>query len=356
MIQSIEVDNFRCFHTTKIDGFKRINLIAGKNNGGKTSLLEALLLGCWPSGYSLYSLQSYIRQLQKDIIYNDPKSYWLNIFNESNKKDAIIKLFDTDRGQSTATIKFDNTEPIIGISADDTNQRFEQPIFASRIVSEYGWKDGEKMESWAEAGPNIPNLLQYIASPSLIPCHLITQKSGIELKDIGFFHDSLRMAGTTNEFLRAFRIIDPTITDTTTLSIGQTNLYLKSNGGDWKPIQLFGDAISKVASYVTAIVRNQNKVILIDEIENGIHHTAQQDIWRMLYQLAVEFGVQVFATTHSKEMIESFITAAQRNNFEQDVVYFEMARHAQTNEIIGIKHEIEILEYELENDANVRGE
>jgi AAA15 family ATPase/GTPase len=42
MIDAIEINNFRCFHQTKIGGFKSINLIGGKNNSGKTALLEAV--------------------------------------------------------------------------------------------------------------------------------------------------------------------------------------------------------------------------------------------------------------------------------------------------------------------------
>ncbi len=42
MIQSISIENFRCFDVTEIKGFERINLITGKNNSGKTCLLEAL--------------------------------------------------------------------------------------------------------------------------------------------------------------------------------------------------------------------------------------------------------------------------------------------------------------------------
>ncbi len=42
MLASIEIKNFRCFENTNIQGFGRINLVTGKNNSGKTCLLEAL--------------------------------------------------------------------------------------------------------------------------------------------------------------------------------------------------------------------------------------------------------------------------------------------------------------------------
>ena len=45
MIDGISIENFRSFHKTTISGFERINLFGGKNNVGKTSLLEAFFVG-----------------------------------------------------------------------------------------------------------------------------------------------------------------------------------------------------------------------------------------------------------------------------------------------------------------------
>ena len=44
MLKSVTIRNFRVFEELSIDHLSRINLIAGRNNAGKTSLLEALFL------------------------------------------------------------------------------------------------------------------------------------------------------------------------------------------------------------------------------------------------------------------------------------------------------------------------
>src|SRR5439155_22561170 len=46
MWQSFRVKNFRCFPDLEIADLARVNLIAGKNNSGKTALLEAIRLHC----------------------------------------------------------------------------------------------------------------------------------------------------------------------------------------------------------------------------------------------------------------------------------------------------------------------
>ncbi|GAC1393566.1 MAG: hypothetical protein NVS4B11_00190 [Ktedonobacteraceae bacterium] len=43
ILPSLEIRNFRGFHHLQIERLGRVNLIVGKNNIGKTSLLEALL-------------------------------------------------------------------------------------------------------------------------------------------------------------------------------------------------------------------------------------------------------------------------------------------------------------------------
>jgi AAA ATPase domain len=44
MLQNIVVKNFRCFPSLRLHPLSRMNLIAGMNNTGKTSLLEAIHL------------------------------------------------------------------------------------------------------------------------------------------------------------------------------------------------------------------------------------------------------------------------------------------------------------------------
>ena len=50
--------------------------------------------------------------------------------------------------------------------------------------------------------------------------------------------------------------------------------------------------------------------MVIDEAENGIHHSVQHNYWRMVLQTAQENNVQVFATTHSWDCVSGFAQAA----------------------------------------------
>ena len=82
----------------------------------------------------------------------------------------------------------------------------------------------------------------------------------------------------------------------------------------------------------------------------------QSDFWTMLFQLAVEFNIQIFATTHSSEMIEAFAEVAQKPQFANKGVFFELFRHIKTNEIIANKFNPNTLEYNIQHKLSLRGE
>ncbi len=68
-----------------------------------------------------------------------------------------------------------------------------------------------------------------------------------------------------------------------------------------------------------------------------------------------ELDVQIFSTTHSLEMIQAFRDVGVKDYPDSDA-YFELNRHYKTNRIIGIKRDLDILDYAIEHGKGVRGE
>ena len=97
------------------------------------------------------------------------------------------------------------------------------------------------------------------------------------------------------------------------------------------PLKSFGDGASRVLAVALALANSRNGFLLLDEAENGIHYTAQDEYWGMIFQSAYEYNAQVLATTHSADCISSFARAALRNeridgrlirlNMYDDVLY-----------------------------------
>ena len=79
------------------------------------------------------------------------------------------------------------------------------------------------------------------------------------------------------------------------------------------PLKSLGDGAMRLFSVALALSRSKNGFLVIDEAENGIHHTVHEDLWKMVINAASESNVQVIATTHSADCIAGFARAAIAN-------------------------------------------
>ncbi len=95
MIKSFRINKFRCFNSTKATGFKMINLFGGKNNAGKSALLEALLLMGEPSNKSIARLLAF-RRVREKFIKEMPQKAWENFFYLQEKENEVSLDFTFD--------------------------------------------------------------------------------------------------------------------------------------------------------------------------------------------------------------------------------------------------------------------
>ncbi|MEK0178075.1 AAA family ATPase [Microcoleus anatoxicus] len=334
MLKEIEIQNFRCFEQIKISGFERVNLIGGKNNAGKTALLEALFLNFAPDASSLVILRDLRREPSK-ALEAMPDRAWDNLF-YALKKDRFIVIIGKDDNNNT-----DRLEIKVEINSIKNKINFE-------------FMRNEDQSTWSLSPVAAGGLLNFRISLDEVP--IIPSWLRISGKKLTEAYDNARLDDKDSEVLKAFQILDPTIESVESFSIGEPTLYLRRKGEKRLPLSLFGDAINRVAEIILKLVNSEHKILLIDEIENGIHYKNQREFWRVLFRLAVELDTQIFATTHSLEMLQAFADVGLEPNQECSSAYFELARKLKTNQIIGSRLDLETLNYALEHKEGVRGE
>ena len=93
------------------------------------------------------------------------------------------------------------------------------------------------------------------------------------------------------------------------------------------PLQSLGDGATRLLGVALAIANSRDGFLLIDEAENGIHHSIQKDFWNLVLQTAEKYNVQVLATTHSWDCVVGF-AKAMRNRDDAAGVYLRLEKDA----------------------------
>ncbi len=308
MYQTFTVRGFRGFRDLEINDLARINLIGGKNNVGKTSLLEAFFLFANPHNGELWIRLNAFRGLSRIEIITDTLS---TDTQRSTAFDSLFYQFDSSQeiqlaGRSDqqeydfrlASVKNTHERAMINLSS-----QIVQPIFQLSV------QDKIQSDSVTEINVKVETGQLMVSSPSSKDRHPTyffnsTVREGFAVVAERF--SNLILEGQESLVVKALQAIEPRIQSARLLQrYGEVMVHVETGDGKPTPIVLMGDGMNRFLQLVLAMGNARNGVILIDEIENGLHYSTHAKIWQLLGEVAELFNVQVIATTHSSEMIES---------------------------------------------------
>lgn len=261
-IREIKIKNYKLFKDFEAKGFGRVNLIGGKNNVGKTAFMEACYLGkkmLPEKNASSYKIKELNAALTIVAFHRYPLDYMLD-------KKISIHI------NSNTTIKINNIKYI---------DPYEGYTF--RHVENY-----------------ILNNTSYISSIDSFNKQLVNNIFEIKL---------LNREDELNEILSIVFNIEKIDV------IRNTVMY--KNGNKYSMLQELGDGVKHFLNIILALYLNKDNVLYLDEIENGIHYTNLDKLWEIILTISKEQNVQVFATTHSKECIESYARVAKKLEDEE---------------------------------------
>ena len=83
------------------------------------------------------------------------------------------------------------------------------------------------------------------------------------------------------------------------------------------PLNMFGSGMIRATMILSECILRDSKVLLIDELEQGLHHQAISFLLEALLRLAKEQDIQIFATTHSIEVIEGLQQVLGQEEFAE---------------------------------------
>ncbi len=352
-LESVEIRNFRAFKELSIHKLGRINLIAGKNNSGKTSLLEALFLLAG-GGRPDFALNSNVLRAQNDQLRGPAETlsetYWKPLFN-GLKSDNVIEISaqHSQKGYLSLSIAMERSK-VVTIP-------FDHPIGDKKgshlndLTSLLTFSEGDKgpIQGRATIGEGINiEIIDEGASRSFEATILLP----------GLTHhqdDALRLARLRKQkqgqlILDALQMIEPQLVNIEdNSSSGFPMIWGDLGLAELVPLAMMGEGMTQLARIVLAIANVPGGLLLVDEVETGLHHSVLPRVWRTIDAAATQFGTQVVATTHSFECIR----AAHEALSKCDGLYLH---RLEVTENISrcVTYEPEELEAAIKHDLEVR--
>ena len=133
--------------------------------------------------------------------------------------------------------------------------------------------------------------------------------------------------------LGALRMIEPGIERIATIGAARRRLGGYPRGGvavklagQRVPIGSLGDGIWRLLGIALALVRARGGVLLVDEIDTGLHYSVLEKMWRLVHETANRLDVQVFATTHSRDCYESLAAIAHPGGHDVTIQRIERGK------------------------------
>ena len=316
MLEQLRVQNYRGLRDLGIDTLGRINVVAGRNNAGKTTLLEAIfLLG--GAGNPRGALN--IHLVRMDPTTATPVSIWESawaplFFDLATETAFTIAGRHSSIGDlklSVALARPVRTE--ISRGADEqalaSDRPFERALKFTYRDSQAGPIENEARETADSVAFEQKDIYVPFSSTILQPGRGDFNQDAVRL-------GKLRKQKRGSILLDALRVLEPRLQAVEdNASSGAPMIWADIGLREFVPLQALGGGMTHLARMVLAAATVPGGVVLVDEIEHGLHHSALPDVWRAVAKSAEQFNVQVFATTHSFECVEAAHEALGEEGF-----------------------------------------
>ncbi len=331
MLRQLTIDGFRGFEHFEMCDLGRVNLLVGMNNSGKTSVLEAIQI--LTTGHVRSIWGALLRRGERLVDESDrgPRSFvdLCHLFHghvmDVGSEFRLSGVNDSTKGTLTATIRqatpdddqqalFEEDDDYVGSLGLTLKGEGFVGTDENYLISSKGGLSSDVARRIRSIQDDAKPSTWFIATASMLPDEVVSLYESIVLKP------------EEDLVTQALKTVEPTIDRVATTSKepryhrsgGRGGIVVKCAGVDQRiPIGSLGDGIWRILGVALALVHAENGVLLIDEIDTGLHFTVMSDMWKLVSETAKRLNVQVFATTHSRDAVDS-LAAISRPEVDSD--------------------------------------
>jgi len=352
ILDSFEIHNFRPFRHLKIKRLARVNLIVGKNNVGKTSLLEALHL------YGHGGVPAIVIQ---QLAARDEVSYFTSVkpqgaieqgydsvlairhlfYGHLNGSQHSIQLGPPNSPNQSLCLTVVDEEP--GLSA------VGDPVL---VVKREG--ETKRYSLLRHFQGQLPPLTQAGIKSGC----LFIPAQGLTNEEMEILWDNIALTDLEREMVSALQIMAPNVQGLNFIMASRRSrvrIPKVKLAKFAKPIALgtMGEGMNRILAIALALVNAKDGMLLIDDVESGFHYSVLTDVLRLIFQMAARLNIQVFVTSHRWECIDAFQIAANENENVEGLLFSLRNKKGKPGEVVAILYEEEELEAIITPSARI---
>lgn len=349
LFDNIHIKNFRGIREADVSSLGSINVFLGKNNCGKSSLLESVFLLTGPNNpmlpIRLNSFRSYGLFREYDMLldfYNlDPQNIIeLSATGSVRRKLSISTFFDEvgevrldsmANGGSNSQAKFYGLNHTFWIGENKTEYR-------SKLSIQQG--DLSKGQMGVDIRYDEPIKSLYIPSAYM-------------QSPVNEVYGRLTESKQDGPIVDILRTIEPKILD---MKLIGKELMVDIGIKQLLPLNMMGDGLRKLVSIVLAVYECRDGIIAIDEIDNGFHYSTMLSLWKALALASKESGAQVFLTTHNIDFLKGLTVLLHDENYhwlEQEISAYKLVKN-DADVLSALRYDSGTIGYSIEQEIEIR--
>ena len=332
LLPDLFIENFRGIKKLSIPRLGRVTLLAGRNGVGKTTVLDAIRVY---AARGRHRVLAQILNSRDEIVTSRDRSDdeiveldWPTLFHgRLTSKQISVSIGSKEKlDQLYIEVTFLDYEQVpfaLGVAESMFPNRVRgEGVQAFKVTYQDHWYHLLAIGSGRAHNPSHKDLPLPIEYELLGPGVLARS-------DVARMWDRVALTDDEERITRSIGLIYgvevgrvAVVGDNVHEGKGNRRRAIVKLRGHDRPIPLksLGEGAQRLFGVALVLASSRNGVLLIDEAENGVHHSVQGDYWRMVLQTAHENNVQVFATTHSWDCVRGFAQAAVENEDVEGVL------------------------------------
>jgi AAA15 family ATPase/GTPase len=344
MINKIEIEHYRGIKYASIEGFKQINLFFGKNNCGKTVLLESLFLASGLSNPLLPIHVNFMRGYSKARL-NDLKLDFYNLDSSSpihirmeNEESRDLKINLFEQKQENVSLNANDTNILTTVEEGKFGLKFDFTINDKHFESQLRFDSANSTDATRIVSEHYVESLRctYLSPKYDFSASIQGLKNILQNKDEHFITEGLRL-------------IEPGVKD---FIFTDKEMLVDIGLSKRIPVNMMGDGARKIVSLLTAVYDCKDGALLVDEISNGFHYSVMCNLWKVLINAAIRNNTQLFVTTHDVDSIKGLRDAALESH--KDIVAAFKLLKTSDDELKAYHYSLESLDYSINQEIEVR--